>query len=654
MDPTTEEEFHRNLLLGSARGHLQRASAASRASEPAAGGDSALSTSFLLKWCYGHRSAHEVNRDAIDAWNAGARGGYLRQLANLGARGTNPQNCARDLVDLVRSVLGLAIIPVYVALIPLFVTKSLAEDAKAQPELCPCGFILPHIWLWFLFTHHRAQFFMRFVGCVEAKARERISTFWGNVHAADPRRGPLFDAVNFVTHCIPIGLHGDGVPCTRKDSLDVTTLFSLLGVGTTSEVICYLWSFFGKCKVGEMTLLDFPLWAAGLTMDSGAQVILWSLQALETGLHPTHDHRGELLTTEPWVSLAGRAICDGYFGYLLQFRADADFLYNSLGLPGHWSSNHPCHSCSCDKVPNSPTNYLTFGPDASWPETIFLDMEQFFKHCAMMGKRCHPLLRPREEGGHGAHVFIFVRDTLHAVDLGVSQCVCGSVLWLLSFGNYVSADPGDSIRTVFALVNELYSAEDTACRYTNLELDQFTDPDVPLGSRPWLRGKAAETRHLVPLLRQVWEVYSRRSEYDAHVSAVLESLSEAYAILGVRSDTGNSPLFMTADASTNFRAVVDRCLLHTSFLEAVAKAEEPPLPLWHMVSKMHSFWHCGFESQFGHPSSGRTYINEDYMQHIRAVGLANRYGISASRRSQTVAERVSLGKSLELFLGIKP
>ena len=116
-------------------------------------------------------------------------------------------------------------------------------------------------------------------------------------------------------------------------------------------------------------------------------------------------------------------------------------------------------------------------------------MEQLFKHCVMMGKRCHPLLRPREEGGHGAHVFIFVRDTLHAVDLGVSQCVCGSVLWLLSFGNYVSADPGDSIRTVFALVKELYSAEDTACRYTNLELDQFTDPDVPLGSRPWLRGE---------------------------------------------------------------------------------------------------------------------------------------------------------------------
>ena len=76
-----------------------------------------------------------------------------------------------------------------------------------------------------------------------------------------------------------------------------------------------------------------------------------------------------------------------------------------------------------------------------------------------MGKRCHPLLKPRAEGEHGAHVFMFARDTLHAVGLGVSQVISGSVVWLLSLGGYVNADPGDSIRTVFSLINELYSAE---------------------------------------------------------------------------------------------------------------------------------------------------------------------------------------------------
>ena len=101
---------------------------------------------------------------------------------------------------------------------------------------------------------------------------------------------------------------------------------------------------------------------------------------------------------------------------------------------------------------------------------------------------------------------------------------------------------------------------------------------MPRTSPPWLREKAAETRHLVPLLRVVWEIYSRTTEYDDHVSAVLETLTEAYSILGVRSDTGEGPLFMAAEASANFRAVVDRCLVHTSFLEQVAKADEPSLP----------------------------------------------------------------------------
>jgi hypothetical protein len=650
MDPTTEEEFHRNLLMANARGHLQRAGATARAANPERGGDPAYSHHLLLEWCHGHKTAEKVNLEARLAWKSGARGGYLEDLKNLGAQGTQVGNCAKDLSQLVRRILGMAIIPVYIALMPLFVTKSLAEDARPQPELCPVGFLLPHVWMWFMFTYHRAEFFKRFVGCAEREASERLSSFWSNVHPADPRRGPLFDAVNFVTRCIPIGLHGDGVPCTKKDSLDVTSMFGILGVGTTSQLVCYLWSFFNKCKVGELTLLDFTSWVSGLTVDKGAEIILWSLLALETGLFPVTDHRGESFTQEPWVSLAGTSICGGFLGHLWQFRADADYHYNSIGLPGHWSSNHPCHSCDCTKIPNSLSNHLAFGPDVTWPNTIFVSMAAFFNHCTLMGKRVHPFLKPRAMGGLGLHVLIFLRDTLHCLDLGVSAAISGSVLWLLAYGNYVSDNPVEAISTVFTMINEMYSTEHTGCRFTNIDLNMFTDPDMPRGRNPWLKGKAAETRHLIPLLRVVWECFTKNTVYDKHVSQVLETLTETYSILGVRNDVGQVPQFMSAAASANFRAVVDLCLVHTSFLEQVALAEVPPSELFHMVSKFHSLWHCGWESQFSHPSCGRTYMNEDYMQHIRAIGLANRFAISSSRRSLTVAERVALGRSLQLFL----
>ena len=650
MDPVAEEEFHRSLLLTSAKGHLQRAAAESRAAEPTGGGDPGLSHRLMLKWCYGHRSATDVNTEAILAWKAGARGGYLKQLSSLGAGGTNPQNCSQDLMSLIRKLLGQMIVPLYITLIPLFVAKSLSEDGKPSPELCPVGFILPHMWLWFLFTHHRKEFFSRFFGCLESVAAETLSAFWHNVHPADPRRGPLFETINFATRCIPLGLHGDGVPCTKKDSLNVTSLFGLLGWGTTSQIVCYLWSFFSKCKVDELTLLDFPTWLAGMTAECGYEVLIWSLLACERGIHPSHDHRGEIFTTEPWRSLANTPICGGFISHLWQFRADADYQYNDLKLPGHWSSAHPCHSCLCTKIPSSPTNFLYFLPDATWPETIFIDMAPFFRHCAAMGKRVHPLNKPREEGGLGLHVLIYVRDTLHFLDLGVSQSISGSVLWLLTYGGYVDDDPLEAIRTVEGLINELYSKERTPCRFTNLGLTQFTVADSPMTSTPWLNGKAAETRNLVPLLRVVWELHSRRSDHDNHVSAVMETLTEAYSILGVKTEASRVPLFMDVDASANFRVIVDRCLIHVAFLEQLASEHDPPLPLWHMVSKFHSFWHCAYESQFNHPSSGRTYLNEDYMQHVRAVGMANRYAVSASRRSLTVAERISLGRSLELFL----
>ena len=140
QDEVTDEEFHRNLLAANVRGHVQRASAATRAALPPGGGDPAYGNELLSKWSYGLRSAQNVQREALLAFKAGARGGHLAELSNLGAQGTQPQNCSADLMQLVRRILGLAIIPLYIALVPLYVTKSATEDGKPQPEMCPMVF----------------------------------------------------------------------------------------------------------------------------------------------------------------------------------------------------------------------------------------------------------------------------------------------------------------------------------------------------------------------------------------------------------------------------------------------------------------------------------------------------------------------------------
>jgi hypothetical protein len=324
MDPILEEELLRNVEMASTRGHVQRASASARKSAPPGGGDSGFANHLLVKWAYGLKSAECVKTEAALAFKAGARGGYLKKLAELGSN--QGGNVARELMDLVREIVGAAMMPIMVVLIPLFVSKG--ENGLPQPELCTAGFLCPHLWLWFMYTHHRSEFLLRFCGATTmAKATARIRKFWSSVHPADPRRSDIFNRVDFASRCIPVGLHGDGVPCTKRNSLDVVSFFGILGLGTTVELVFYVWSFFYTCKVDEAVLLDFPEFLGGLTDTVAYQVIIWSLLAAESGKHPTHDWRGELLTEEPFLSLAGTDIAGGFFANLWQFRCDADYTY---------------------------------------------------------------------------------------------------------------------------------------------------------------------------------------------------------------------------------------------------------------------------------------------------------------------------------------
>ena len=109
---------------------------------------------------------------------------------------------------------------------------------------------------------------------------------------------------------------GTAPPCTKRDTLDVCSVFGILGLGNTIDLVYYVWAFFKKCEVDELTAIEFTDWLSGLTHEVGYEVVIWSLLALETGLHPTHDHRGEAFTTEPWVSLAGTLITGGFFAML--------------------------------------------------------------------------------------------------------------------------------------------------------------------------------------------------------------------------------------------------------------------------------------------------------------------------------------------------
>jgi hypothetical protein len=605
----------------------------------------------MTEWGYGSHSAQETQKLARLAHRAGAYGGYLAELSALGTNGDNPQNCSTELMALIRKVLGTAVLPIYVALVPFFVAKS--ETGKPEPELCSCGLLMPHVWFWFLYKHYRTEFFLRFGGCTEPQAATKLKRFWQSFHVNDPRRLPCFSEPGFEDTTFPIGVHGDAVPCTKKDSLDVLSFFSLMGMGATAQICFFMFGMFSKCRVDIAVLGEFLLWDDGTSNDAAWAILIWSFKSLEAGVHPLTDHRGEAFTTEPWISLAGTSLANGLKAVLVNFRADAEYTYVHCDLPGHWSSHNPCHTCHADSnsAKGGPNHYLTFGPTATWPHSIFVDMVDFATFCSEKAKPMHPLLRPRATGGLGLHVFVFMRDSLHCLDIGVSMLITGSTLWLLAYGNYVhAADPQAAMRDICADILELYVLEKTSSRFTNLELNMFIDPENPTNSPPLLHGKGAEIRHLVPILHLVWRKYAdATSDHDKHVDLCLSSLSDIYSLLGWKTETGEVPLFLSSAAPDELRQLIDIFLVENTFLEQLAMSRAPPLLLWHRVSKHHSVWHMGFESQFQHPSSARTYMNEDVMQVMKKVGMANRYAVPTHRRSLTIAERVCLGKSIQLF-----
>jgi hypothetical protein len=532
MDPFVQEEFHRALLMTTARGHNQRAAVETRAREPH--GDPTFADNLMSQWGYGCYSAQETQKLAQLARKAGAAGGYLAELAALGCHGDHPQNCSTELMDLIRKVLGRAIIPIYVSLVPMFVAK--AESGKPEPELTAAGLILPHIWVWFLYTYYRAEFFTRFLSCTEGQAAGKLTSFWSSFHPDDPRRLPCFEEANFAATTIPIGVHGDAVPCTKKDSLDILSFFGMMGVGSTTQICFFMYALFQKCRVDTAVMGEFINWDGGSSSEAVWSVLIWSFLALETGLHPAKDHRGEDFTTEPWISLAGKSLANGLKAVLVNFRADAEYTYCHLDLPGHWGSHNPCHICHADSTSplGSPNHYLTFGPHATWPMTIYLDMEDFFNFCREKGKPIHPILQLRSEGGLGLHVFIFMRDSLHCLDIGVSMQIAGSVLYLLALGGYVlPEDPQGAMRLVCGDILDMYEVEQTTSRFTNVDLNMFVDPANPMAGVPSLSGKGAEIRHLIPILQLVWRKYADAAlAHDQHVDLLLTSLSDIYSILG--------------------------------------------------------------------------------------------------------------------------
>ncbi len=223
--------------------------------------------------------------------------------------------------------------------IPLLINKG--DDPG--PRLVPHAFIWPHVWFAFLFEFFRTDFELRFLGARGADGARRLARFWGGVRADDPRRerNPNMAKADLVTRGIPIALHGDGVPCTKRLSLMVLSWFGLLGIGTTREIAHFLSADFNKSAVEA-----FHAFLGGVTTKAWFwRRVVWSLRVVETGFWPERDWDDNEFPPGDMRDKAGTPLAGGYYCVLWGIRGDSEWNCNHLELPGHWSSRSPCTGC---------------------------------------------------------------------------------------------------------------------------------------------------------------------------------------------------------------------------------------------------------------------------------------------------------------------
>ena len=97
---------------------------------------------------------------------------------------------------------------------------------------------------------------------------------------------------------VSLGLHGDGVPFSKKDSIELLS-FNFLGEPMGDRVPFAGISKMYACKCGCL---------GRDTFDDMLEVFVWSLRSLLVGVHPSVDPAGQPLSDPRVVKLAGQPL----------------------------------------------------------------------------------------------------------------------------------------------------------------------------------------------------------------------------------------------------------------------------------------------------------------------------------------------------------
>ena len=300
------------------------------------------------------------------------------------------------------------------------------------------------------------------------------STYGPLAHSIMSKQGLSMDS------CVALGFHGDGVPFSKTDSLEILS-WNVLSQPCMDRIPFTAISKKHVCKCGCL---------GRHTFHAMLKVLKWSMLQLYVG------KVSSFLPDETEWAATNRHLSPGTelpVALMVQARGDWPFLKTLFQVP-QWNENLICWLCRATKK-----TYRVVHSQAPW-RTQRYKPNEFFAELRACGVELCPML---SMPGFGFECIVL--DWLHVVDLGVSPVLMGSLFFeLISssvalqccvVGTVALATQAQRIAALWQILRGWYKNNKPPSKLDNLTKEMIYDDK---SKKPKLRAKGAECRYLVP------------------------------------------------------------------------------------------------------------------------------------------------------------
>jgi hypothetical protein len=387
---------------------------------------------------------------------------------------------------------------------------------------------------------------------------------------------------------IPLGLHGDGAPLSKHDSLFTIGWNSILGSGTTMQQR-FVYTCIKKSDMCEGTL--DALW----------KYLAWSFDVLLSGRTPDRNWLGRPLAG------GGQVLAGGFRASCIQLRGDWEFYASVLGFARWNEIDNMCFVCKASASPDLPlSRYLwtDASPHAGWRSTIR-------SHESYLAE-----LAARDEvpslvwGIKGLRLEGVMLDVLHTIDQGVATHLVANIFVELCAAGHFGPNQAAQAVALHAAIHVWYKDQSREVRSSKIQGSLTFERLRSRNDWPKLKAKAAATRHIARFALKLAHDHNSGSLHDRRRVAVIELLCRFYEIIM------GEGMFLSSAAKQEL--VLLGPVFFQTYVGLSREAVDSRKKAWKFTPKFHLFLHiCEFQAiTLMNPRFGWVYSDEDLQKHM--------------------------------------